>query len=590
MRTVDAIAEWLEAAGMTHYYGYAGGAVWPLLDALVDRPKLVGVQAKHESHAVHQADIHYRLTGAVAPVIVTKGPGLLNCVGGTASAMHDAIPVLILAGSGPTHFIGKAGMQELFYAGFDDAVQVFRPVTKGAWLCVRPDTVIDTLNHALRVATSGRPGPVFVQLPLDVQLSEVVGEVEPPAPRSVRHRTRADRSDVAQAARLLGEAERPLILAGGGLARSAGGAQALRALAEQRGIPVITSLPAKGLLPEDHDLSLGCVGRSGTECAARAAREADLVVAVGARFSDNHTSNWRRGAIYDVPRTKIVQVNVDPEEIGRNYPVELGLVSDGAAFLEDLLDVSTGTPADHRAWIDTVTGFRAEWRAEIEPVITAPTSPIHQGRLCHEVGEALRDRGHVFIDIGDIIQYAEPYMTIRRPGSWHISPGMAEMGWAAQGAHATGLVRPGEPAVVLVGDGAFMMGPQAIATAVEYGTPVVWVIINNLELGIERKGAMGKFGRSHPWYSFTIRATGEPYTPDFPALARAFGADGVRIEDADQFAPALQQAIESGRPTVLDVSVDLTTASYFTKGLDRAYPDTWGQSYPAYGGLKVPQA
>jgi acetolactate synthase-1/2/3 large subunit len=590
MRTVDAIAEWLEAAGMTHYYGYAGGAVWPLLDALVDRPKLIGVQAKHESHAVHQADIHFRLTGAVAPVIVTKGPGLLNCVGGTASAMHDGIPLLILAGSGPTHFMGKAGMQELFYAGFDDAVQVFRPVTKGAWLCVRPDTVIDTLNHALRVATSGRPGPVFVQLPLDVQLSEVVGEVEPPAARSVRHRTRAERSDVAQAARLLAEAERPLILAGGGLVRSAGGAQALRALAEQRGIPVMTSLPAKGLLPEDHDLSLGCVGRSGTECAARAAREADLVIAVGARFSDNHTSNWRRGAIYDVPRTKIIQVNVDPEEIGRNYPVELGLISDGAAFLEDLLDASTGKPEDRREWIDTVTGYRAEWRAEIEPVITAPTSPIHQGRLCHEVGETLRDRGHVFIDIGDIIQYAEPYMTIRRPGSWHISPGMAEMGWAAQGAHAAGLVRPGEPAVVLVGDGAFMMGPQAVATAVEYGTPVVWVIINNLELGIERKGAMGKFGRSHPWYSFTIRATGEPYTPDFPALARAFGAEGVRIEDADQFAPALQQAIESGRPTVLDVAVDVTTPSYFTKGLDRAYPDTWGQSYPAYGGLKVPQA
>nr|MDT0660951.1 thiamine pyrophosphate-binding protein [Micromonospora sp. DSM 115978] len=590
MRTVDAIAEWLEAAGMTHYYGYAGGAVWPLLDGLVDRPNLVGVQAKHESHAVHQADIHFRLTGQVAPVIVTKGPGLLNCVGGAASAMHDAIPMLILAGSGPTHFIGKGGMQELFYAGFDDAVQVFRPISKGAWLCVRPDTVIDTLNHALRVATSGRPGPVFVQLPLDVQLSEVEGEVEPPTARSVRQRTRADRTDIAEAARLLAQAQRPLILAGGGLARSTGGAAALRALAEQRGVPVMTSLPAKGLLPEDHDLALGCVGRSGTECAARAAREADLVIAVGARFSDNHTSNWRKGAIYDVPRTKIVQVNVDAEEIGRNYPVELGLVSDGAAFLDDLLAASTGAADAYRPWVDTVSGYRDEWRAEIAPILTAPTSPIHQARLCHEVGEALRDRGHVFIDIGDIIQYAEPYMTVRRPGTWHISPGMAEMGWAAQGAHATGLVQPGEPAIVLVGDGAFMMGPQAVATAVEYGTPVVWVIINNLELGIERKGAMGKFGRSHPWYSFTIQATGEPYTPDFAAMARSFGGEGVRIEDADQFAPALQKAIESGRPTVLDVAVDLTTASYFTKGLDRAYPDTWGRSYPAYGGLKVPQA
>lgn len=332
MRAVDAVAEWLESAGMTHYFGYAGGAVWPLLDALVDRPGLIGVQAKHESHAMHQADIYFRLTGTVAPVIVTKGPGLLNCVGGAASAMHDAIPVLILAGSGPTHFIGKAGMQELFYAGFDDAVRVFRPVTKGAWLCVRPDTVVDVLNHALRVATSGRPGPVFVQLPLDIQLGLLEGEVEPPERRSVRQRYRADRDDVTTAARLLAGAERPLILAGGGLARSAGGAEALRTLAEQRGVPVVTSLPAKGLLDEEHPLSLGCVGRSGTECAARATREADLVLAVGARFSDNHTSNWRQGAIYDVPRTKLIQVNVDPEEVGRNYPVELGLASDGAAF------------------------------------------------------------------------------------------------------------------------------------------------------------------------------------------------------------------------------------------------------------------
>lgn len=587
MRTVDAVGEWLVAAGMTHYYGYAGGAVWPLLDALVDRPELTGVQAKHESHATHQADIHYRVSGSVAPVIVTKGPGLLNCVGGVASAMHDAIPMVVIAGSGPTHFMGKAGMQELFYAGFDDAVRVFRPVTKGAWLAVRPDTVVDLLNHAHRVAVSGRPGPVFIQLPLDVQLGELVGDVEAPARRSVRQRVRAEAADVAAAADVLRNARRPLLAGGGGLARSAGGAEALRAFAEQSGIPVVTSLPGKGLLSEDHPLSLGCVGRSGTECAARATREADVVVAVGARFSDNHTSNWRKGAIYDVPTTKIIQVNLDPEEIGRNYPVELGLVSDGAAFLEDLREVFGSGRDGYSGWVDRVTGYRAEWRASIESVIAAPTSPIHPARMCYEVGEALGDDGRVFIDIGDVIQYAEPYMTVRQPGAWFISPGMAEMGWAAQGGAAACLVDPDSPAVVLTGDGAFMMGPQVVATAVEYGLPVTWVILNNVGLSIERKGASGKFGRSHPWYSFTIAATGEPYSPDFAALARSFGAEGTRIEEADQFAPALEKAIASGRPTVLDVIVDDSVPSYFTKGLDRAYPDTWNESYPSFGGLKL---
>lgn len=587
MRAVDAIAQWLKAAGTTHYYGYCGGAVWPLLDAMIDQPDLRGIQAKHESHAMHQADIHFRVTGQMAPVIVSKGPGLLNAVGGAASAMHDAIPVLIIAGGGPTHFLGKGGMQEIFYDGFEDAVGVFRPVTKGAWMAVRPDTVIDLLNHAWRVATSGRPGPVFVQLPLDVQLGEVEGEIEPPSSRAVRDVVRAAAADIDEAVALIAAAERPVLVAGGGVARSAGGPEALRALAEHHQIPVVTSLPGKGVLDEEHPLALGCVGRSGTEAAARATREADLVIAVGARFSDHHTSNWRQGAVYNVPEVKIIQVDLSVDEVGRNYPVELGLISDAGAFLRDLLAAS-GDAQDRSAWVDKVAGFRDEWRAEIAPVLNAPQSPIHPGRMCFEVGEAIGERGNVFIDIGDVIQYAEPYMTIRRPGSWYISPGMAEMGWAAQGGHAASFVDPESRNVILTGDGAFMMGPQAVATAVEYGANLVWVILNNLELGIERKGANGKFGRSHPWYTFQIEATGEPYSPDFAALARSFGAEGHRIEDADSFRPTLEKALEMGGAHVLDVAVDTSVSSYFLKGIDRAYPDAWRDSYPAFGGPKLP--
>lgn len=587
MRMVDALGDWFEAAGVTHYYGYCGGAVWPLLDGLVDRHGLHGVQAKHESHAVHQADIHYRVNGSIAPVIVTKGPGLMNCVGGVASAMHDGIPMIVIAGAGPTHFFGKAGMQELFYSGYDDAVPVFRPITKGAWLCVRPETVIDTLNYAWRVATSGRPGPVFIQLPLDVQLGAVEGTVEPPSRRAVRERHGFDTVEIENAAALLTEAKRPLILAGGGLVRSPGGGEALKELAEKTGVPVATTLPGKGLLDEDHPLSLGCVGRSGTEAAMRATREADLVIAVGARFADNHTVMWRKGAIYDMEATKLIQVLVDPEEIGRNYTVDLGLVGDGASFCNELAAQTNSSPADFADWAAKTAEFKREWRESIQPIITASTSPIHPGRMCYEIGEVIADRGMVICDIGDVIQYAEPYMTIRRPGAWHISPGMAEMGWAAQGAMGACLAAPGEPVIALTGDGAFMMGPQAVATAVEYGLGVVWVILNNLELGIERKGAGGKFGRSHPWYTFKVEATGEPYTPDYATMARSFGADGERIEETGQFRPALEKALVSGRPTVLDVAIDTSIPSYFTKGLDRAYPDVWSESYPSFGGLKL---
>ena len=328
MRVVDAIAQWFEVAGFRHYFGYAGGAVWPFLDALTDKPEIEGIQAKHESHAVHMADIYHRVSGRVAPVIVSKGPGLLNAVGACASAMHKSSPVLIIAGGSTTHFLGKAGMQEIFYHGFEDAQSIFRPVCKGTWMLVRPDTTIEILNYALKTATSGRPGPVFVEVPYDIQLALVEGEIEAPGARSPqRNRPRADARSVERIARMIAEAERPLLLAGGGVVR-ADAADALKAAAEKLNIPTVTTLPAKGMLPEDHPLSIGTLGRSGFVCAARASREADLVIGVGARFSDNHTANWRKGSIYDVDKTKIVQVDLDYQEVGRNFPVEIGLVSD----------------------------------------------------------------------------------------------------------------------------------------------------------------------------------------------------------------------------------------------------------------------
>lgn len=585
MRVVDALAEWMEGAGFHQYFGYAGGAIWPILDGLIDHDQLHGVQAKHESHAVHQADVYYRMTGQLAPVIVTKGPGLLNTVGAVASARHDSVPVLIIAGGTATHFLGKAGMQEMYYQGHEDAVSVMRPITKGSWMVVRPDTVIDTLNHAVRVAMSGRPGPVFVQIPTDIQTAEVEGEVPLPQSRAVRGGARADREDVARVATLLREAQKPVLLAGGGVARANGGAQRLREVVEALQVPTVTTLTAKGILPEDHDLSLGPVGRSGTLQAARTTREADLVVAVGARFSDNHAGNWRKGAIYDVPRTKIVQVDLSIDEIGRNYPVELGLQCDAGAFLADLLE-HVSEPLQRSAWHQTIAGFRREWEDELRPVIESTHYPIHPGKLSYEVGEALPENGHVFIDVGDVIQYAEPYMRIRRPGHWHINSGMAEMGWASQGAIACRLADPGALPIVLTGDGAFLMGPQVLATAVQYNLPAVWVVLNNYELGIEKKGAGKAFGRHHPWMFF--RGPDEaPYNPDFAAMARSYGAEGARVEKAGDFAPALQEAIARGRPYVLDVEIDPDVATYFTKGLDRAYPDTWKLSYGAQGQLEI---
>ena len=313
----------------------------------------------------------------------------MNAVGGVANAMHDSIPVLVIAGGTPTHFFGKAGMQEMWYQGYENAENVFRPVTKGSWMLSRPDNAIDLLNHVVRVATTGRPGPVFVQIPSDIQSSQVEGEIEPPSARSVRNVVRADSGGVQRAAELVRAAERPVILAGGGLNLSPGSMDALKELAEHENVPVVTTLTAKGALDEYHPLSLGPVGRSGTESAAQATREADVLVAVGARFSDNHTANWRNGMIYEIPKTKIIHVDLDPTEIGRNFPVELGLISDAGAFLTDLkVALGDGAP-DRSAWVEKVQGFHSEWTEEIKSVTestghrSTPASSLTKwGRPC----------------------------------------------------------------------------------------------------------------------------------------------------------------------------------------------------------------
>lgn len=590
MRAVDAIAAWFEEIDVERYFGYAGGAVWPFLDALVDHPEMEGIQAKHESHAVHMADIYYRTTGRVAPVIVTKGPGLLNCVGGVATAMHDMSAVMVLAGSGSTHLFGKGSMQEIYYHGFEDAVSVMRPVTKGAWLAVRPDTIIEVLNQAYKVATSGRPGPVFVQLPLDVQLGEVEGEIESPKRRLPVSRPRPDAESMSRVVELLTNAERPVLLPGGGAVHSPGAAGLVRQVAEQLRIPVATTLTAKGILDETHELSLGPVGRSGTPPAAEATRNADVVLAVGARFSDNHTSNWRSGKIYSLERTKIVHVDIDVNEVGRNFPVEVGIAGDAGVFLAELLASvdPDALAARWRSWTDELVESWSAWRTSIEPLLAAETHPVHPARICHDVGEALAAvDGRVFMDIGDVVQYAEPYMTVRGPGRWHIAPGMAEMGWAASGVLGAVAADPSRPALALTGDGAFNMTSQVLATAVEYQLPAVWVILDNCEFGIERKGSEKVYERSHPWYRFARKDTGEPYNPDYAALARANGADGVRIEDPRKLRPALDAALAGGKPFVIDVVQDTSVPTYFTPDIDRAYPSTWGESYNHHGSLRI---
>jgi acetolactate synthase-1/2/3 large subunit len=420
-------------------------------------------------------------------------------------------------------------------------------------------------------------------------LAEVEGEIR--IPKGVTSKLRPDAHSIAEVVDLLERSERPLVLAGGGIAHSPGAASALQAFVEELRAPVTTTLPAKGAISEEHPLSLGPVGRSGSAAAADMSRQADLILALGARFADNNTSNWRKGKIYDVPGAKVVQVDIDISEIGRTYPIDVGILGDAEAVLTELLAAVKGRDLGSRwpAWVEEAASRRQAWEEELEPLLTDSSAPTSPARLMHEVGEAIAETGRVFIDIGDSISYSEPYMKIRRPGSFVITPGFAEMGSASTGVLGAAIADPSQPAIAVVGDGAFNMTMAIVSTAVEYNVPAVWVVVNNHELGIERKASELLFKRAHPWGRFTRKDTGEPYNPDYVKLADAFGAIGERIEDPDDLRGALRRAIASGRPYVLDVPSATEQKTYFVRGVERTYPDKWGESYPQYSDLRIVQ-
>jgi acetolactate synthase-1/2/3 large subunit len=316
------------------------------------------------------------------------------------------------------------------------------------------------------------------------------------------------------------------------------------------------------------------------------------LISLGARFSDNNTSNWRAGKVYDVPRTKIVQVDIDVAEIGRTYPVDVGILGDVETVLNDVNEAlgSDNVAPRWEDWRNRLAPLKKEWEDEVASLLCDPGSPVHPARIMYEVGEAISSTGRVYIDIGDSISYAEAYMTIRRPGSWCIMPGFAEMGSAASGVLGAAVADPSQPAIAVTGDGAFNMVAPILGAAVEYDLPAVWVIVNNAELGIERKAMELIFKRAHPWTRFIRKDTGEPYNPDFVKLAEAYGAEGERVERGQDLQQALQRAIASRRPYVIDVLCDTNPLTYFTKGIERSYPNKWSETYPQYMDLRIIQS
>lgn len=589
MTAAQAVAHFLKAMGTKRYYLYNGHANWGLLDALEYEAKIPGIRTRHEIHAIHMADVEWRMRRELPiPVTCTTvGPGNFNTIPGIAEAFYDSTPMMCLMASGPTKWLGRGGIQEVYRYGEDEFLHMFKPITKLAVLTMRPDTALQSVMRAYKAAITGRPGPVVVYMPLDVQNTTI--DVEMPDIKGFItsiHQPGPDAGAIETAVKMLAKAKRPMIYCGTGI----GNARAwdeLKSFAEVASIPVATSFGGKGGFPEDHPLSVGCVDRSGTGHGVRAATEADVVLCVGGRFNDLNTAGW---TFYEFgTRQKLIHVDIDVGEIGRVYPTEIGIVSDAKKALAGLSAAwkANKLKRDGKAWLDQIAGWKKEWLTEVAPIVTSNIAPMHYARLVKDASDVMNEvapDASVVCDTGFIMNYMPAFFMLKHPWFATNNQQFGQMGFAPPGVVGAGMERKGKQVLVWVGDQSFIHTGLSLATATEYDIPGVVIVLNNKTIQAEVEGAKNKFGRSVGDF-YKIEATGELWNPDISAIGKAMRADVFHVTKPDEFKPALTKALKSKKLCILDVEASSEVKRYAVplvlKHGTMPFPYDWNMTPPA---------
>ncbi|HEY6077963.1 MAG TPA: thiamine pyrophosphate-binding protein, partial [Polyangiaceae bacterium] len=479
-----AILEILESEGVELIFGVPGGPLTGFFEAVHERKTIRFVLAKHEGAAAFMAATYARVSGKLGVCCVTSGPGATNALTGIASAQADSLPVLLLTGQVATHVFGKGAIQESSVFG-TDLVELFRPVTLQSAMFPTVGRIPDLLRGAIRVAFSGRRGPVHLNMPADL-LSRPVS-LSPLAPEQYRARSQpVDRQAIASAALLLASAQRPCILAGHGVALS-GAESELLTLAHSQHIPVATSPKGKGCFPEHDSLSLGVLGFGGHDRAERylGSGEVDVLLVVGSSLNEFVTNAWTLPA---TPRTAFLQLDIDGRTIGRNQPVDVAMVGDAKASLGELsleLVRKSASPRPVEPLSELCAAVPRHISAE---AMTSDSAPLKPQRLVHELRRAMPDDAMLFVDNGTAIIWAGHYFEARQPCTYFIDLGLAAMGSAVAGVVGGALAAPGRRAVALVGDAAFAMHGAEVHSAAEQGLPVVWVVLDNGGHGMVHQG------------------------------------------------------------------------------------------------------
>jgi acetolactate synthase-1/2/3 large subunit len=530
MTGAQALIRCLEEEKIELVFGYPGGAILPVYDALY-HSKIRHILVRHEQGAAHAADGYARVTGKVGVCMATSGPGATNLVTGIANAYMDSVPIVLITGQVPTTQVGTDSFQEV------DITGITMPVTKHNYLVKDPRQLPKIVRQAFHIAATGRPGPVLIDLPRDVAQAEI----DFTYPESVnlpgyRPTYRGHPSMIQQIARVIMEAERPVIYAGGGVI-GADAAEELKMLAETISAPVTNTLMGLGSFPGSHPLFLGMLGLHGTRYANMAVTGCDCLIAVGARFDDRVIAKVAGFA----PNAKVIHIDIDPAEIGKNVRAHLPVVGDVKQVLQSLLALLQ--KKENREWFSHVQALKAEF-----PLRYRQGDKLKPQYVIEKISEITRGDAIIVTDVGQHQMWAAHYYQFKRPRTFISSGGLGAMGYGLPAAVGAQLGAPDRKVILITGDGSIQMTMQELGTAAEQRLPLKIFVLNNRQLGMVRQ--LQEF-----YCDRRYMAVGFSFNPDFARLAGIYGMEGYTIENAERLAEILPAVLQSPEPVIVDCLV-----------------------------------
>ncbi len=549
------LVKYLEGRGVRHIFGLCGHTNIAVLSAMANS-RLKFVNVRHEQIAAHAADGYARATGKTSVLLTHLSPGLTNAATGVANASLDCTPMVVIAGDVPSHYFGKHPHQEVNLHADGSQWEIYRPFVKRAWRVDKAELFPEIIEKAFLLAESGQPGPVLVDVPMDVFSAEIdVGLFErlKGNAKSLK-KPSLDEETAATIVRALGEAAHPLLYVGGGVVL-AKAADELMDFVDHMAIPVAHSLMGKGALSDDHPLTLGMSGFWGTKFINQQCLKADWVLGLGTRFKEADCSSWYPDYTFNFPPAKLIHIDIDPSEIGRNFPTEIGAVADLKQALKVLNKVARQIypKARRNAALESeIAAYRKEFAASNVKMATSDAFPMMPERILADVRAALPRDALITTDVGWNKNGVGQQFGIFTPGSFITPGGYATMGFGPAAAIGVKMACPEKTVISLVGDGGFGQNPAMLATAREENLGVVWVVMNNNAFGTIAGLQKAHYGLT---YGTTFPKDGDEYIPNYAEVAKAYGVEGVRVRSAAAFRPALEAALASGKPTVLDVAM-----------------------------------